>query len=285
MNMAAKRGLRFDEIGYWSEIKLAIVKEYAAAYSQILVGQKKHKLDHVYVDAFAGAGAHVSKKTGEMVPGSPLNALAINPPFEEYHLIDLDGAKVENLRSLVGDRTDVSVHEGDCNEVLLKTVFPRVRYEDFRRGLCLLDPYGLTLLWEVVERAGKMRSLEIFLNFPIMDMNRNALWSDAAGVAKEDADRMTSFWGDDSWKKAAYVEQGNLFGGSDAVKHGGNVRVVEAYRERLKKVAGFKYVPEPMPMRNTTGAVVYYLFFASQNDTGRKIVESIFHKYKTKGAS
>ena len=281
----AKQGLKFDEIGYWSEVKLAIVKEYAAAYSHILVGQKKRKLDHVYVDAFAGAGAHISKATGEMVSGSPLNALAIRPPFKEVHLIDLDGAKVENLRALVGARTDVSIHEGDCNEVLLKTVFPRVLYENFRRGLCLLDPYGLTLRWEVVERAGNMKSMEIFLNFPIMDMNRNALWSDPAGVANEDADRMTSFWGDESWKKAAYGDQGNLFGGSDPVKHGGNERIVQAYRERLKKIAGFKFVPEPMPMRNTKGAIVYYLFFASQNDTGRKIAESIFRKYKTKGAT
>jgi three-Cys-motif partner protein len=281
----AKPGLKFDEIGYWSEVKLAIVKEYAAAYSQILAGQKKHELDHVYVDAFAGAGAHISKTTGEMVQGSPLNALAIDPPFKEFHLIDLDGAKVENLRSLVGARPDVSIHEGDCNDVLLKTVFPRVLYENFKRGLCLLDPYGLTLRWEVIERAGKMRSMEIFLNFPMMDMNRNALWSNPAGVAQEDVDRMTSFWGDESWKTAAYAEQPNLFGGVDPIKYGGNERIVQAYRERLKNVAGFKFVPEPMPMRNTRGAVVYYLFFASQNDTGRKIVESIFHKYRTKGAT
>lgn len=282
--MVAKRGLTFDEIGYWSEVKLAIVKEYATAYSQILTAQVKPKLRHVYVDAFAGTGTHLSKTTGKMIPGSPLNALAIQPPFLEHHLIDLDGAKVENLRAVVGDRADVSIHEGDCNEVLLKTVFPRMRFEDYRRGLCLLDPYGLTLRWDVVERAGKMKSMEIFLNFPIMDMNRNALWSDAGGVAQEDAARMTSFWGDQSWKKAAYAEQPNLFGGVDPIKYGGNDRVVEAYRERLRTVAGFKFVPEPMPMRNTKGAIVYYLFFASQNDTGRRIVESIFHKYKTKGA-
>jgi three-Cys-motif partner protein len=249
--MAAKRGLTFDEIGYWSEVKLAIVREYAGAYSRILSQQKEHKLDHVYVDAFAGAGAHVSKTTGEMVPGSPLNALAIKPPFKEYHLIDLDGAKVENLRSLVGTRADVSIHEGDCNDILLKTIFPRVLYQYYRRGLVLLDPYGLTLRWEVVESAGKMRSIEIFLNFPIMDMNRNALWSNPSGVADEDIARMTSFWGNDSWKKAAYAEQTNIFGGVDPVKHGGNEQIVQAYRERLKRIAGFKYVPQPMPMRNT----------------------------------
>ena len=56
--------------------------------------------------------------------------------------------------------------------------------------------------------------------------------------------------------------------------------VVEAYRERLKKVAGFKYVPKPIPMRNTKGPVIYYLFFASPNATANKIVDYIFNKYR-----
>jgi hypothetical protein len=40
----------FDEIGYWSEIKLEIVRNYASAYSKILTAKK---LSHIYVDAFA----------------------------------------------------------------------------------------------------------------------------------------------------------------------------------------------------------------------------------------
>jgi hypothetical protein len=80
--MAAKRGLTFDKIGYWSEVKLAIVKDYASAYSQILTAQARPKFHHIYVDAFAGTGMHLSKTSGKMVPGSPLNALAIGrlPP-------------------------------------------------------------------------------------------------------------------------------------------------------------------------------------------------------------
>ena len=36
-------GLCFDEIGYWSEIKLDIVKEYAQAYSKILATTRGHR--------------------------------------------------------------------------------------------------------------------------------------------------------------------------------------------------------------------------------------------------
>src|SRR5437870_5806887 len=103
----------FGDIGPWSEVKLDILRKYAAAYSTILKAQPG--LHHVYVDAFAGAGMHVSRMTGEMVAGSPLNALLVQPPFREYHLIDLDGAKAAALRERVADRPNVHVYEGDCN--------------------------------------------------------------------------------------------------------------------------------------------------------------------------
>jgi three-Cys-motif partner protein len=166
-NMRASGPLQFDEIGIWSEIKLAIVREYAAAYSRILAAQNVPTLYHVYVDAFAGAGMHISKTTREFVPGSPLNALAVVPPFREYYLIDLQGAKVDFLRERIGSRNDVHVLHGDCNDVLSKHVFPNIQYKDFRRGLCILDPYGLQLRWEVLKVAGEMGSLDIFLNFPV----------------------------------------------------------------------------------------------------------------------
>jgi len=34
-----KHKIMYDEIGYWSEIKLDIIREYAYAYSQILSSQ------------------------------------------------------------------------------------------------------------------------------------------------------------------------------------------------------------------------------------------------------
>ena len=92
-----------------------------------------------------------------MVLGSPLNALLVRPPFCEYHLIDLDGDKIDGLREIIGSREDVFLHKGDCNEVLLRDVFPKIRRQDFKRALCLLDPYGLSLNWSVIQRAGEMQ--------------------------------------------------------------------------------------------------------------------------------
>lgn len=272
--------LKYDEVGYWSEVKLDIVREYASAYSVIMNNQQFIR-KHLYVDAFAGAGRHISKTTGEFIAGSPLNALLIDPPFSEFHLIDLDGDKANALRGLVGDRADVKIYDEDANDVLIKKVFPLCRYENYVRALCLLDPYALTVDWKVIATAGKMKSVEIFFNFMIMDINMNILKRNPEKVARSQVERMDKAWGDHSWREVAYVNKPTLFG--EIEEKVDNATFAEAFRQRLKKVAGFAYVPEPIPMRNDQGGIVYYLFFASPNKTGARIVNQIFQKYRNKG--
>lgn len=275
-----------SEIGYWSEIKLEIIKEYASAYSTILAKQEHPRLKHVYIDAFSGGGFHVTKTEGGLVWGSPSNALLTNPPFSEYHFIDLDQSNIETLRSLIDSRKlgpynpeTVFTYNADCNQILLEEVFPRVKYEDYKRCLCLLDPYGLHLNWEVIFTAGQMRSIEIFLNFPITDMNRNVLLKDKDKVENSQLERMNRYWGDDSWKEVAYTSNDNLFGFDEKTN---NQVIVDAFVERLKNVAGFKYVPKPIPMKNTKGGVIYYLIFASHKPVATKIVSQIFDKYRNR---
>lgn len=270
--------LEFDEIGYWSEIKLEIVRDYAAAYSTILTNKN---LPHIYVDAFAGAGQHISKSTGEFVPGSPLNALNVRPPFREYHFIDLNASRVESLQHIAGARNDVHVYEGDCNELLAQRIFPTLHFDSYRRALCLLDPYGLDLNWDVMFQAGQLGTIDMFLNFPVMGMNRAVLWRNPDKVSIEQLDRMSAFWGGD-WKEAAYTTERSLFGEPEKES---NDAIAEAFRQRLHNVAGFRKVPEPLPMRNSKGATVYYLFFASQVGVAEKIVTDIFGKYRNRGGA
>ena len=91
----------YDEIGIWSEVKLAIIKDYASAYAKILDATRREKIPSLrwfYIDAYAGPGQHVSKTTGDIVDGSPLIALKTVPPFSEYHFIDADPRRAELLR-------------------------------------------------------------------------------------------------------------------------------------------------------------------------------------------
>ncbi len=270
---------KFDEIGYWSELKLEIVEKYGAAYTKAFANQKG--LKKYYIDAFSGAGVHVSKRTRGQVEGSPARALKVSPPFDHFYFIDMDADKTRYLATLCASRTDVDIHTGDSTPYLTQQLLPTIQYEKYNRALCLLDPYGLHLDWEVMLQAGQSRAVDMFLNFPVMDMNRNAIWRNPDQAPQEGIERMNRFWGDESWKQAAYAEspQHNLFSAPDLVKQS-NDSVVAAFRDRLKKVAGFKVVPEPLPMKNSNNAVVYYLFLASPKTVAQKIINDIFEKYR-----
>lgn len=274
------RPFRFDAIGAWSELKLEIIEKYGAGYTKAFAKTRNPK--KYYIDGFSGAGIHLSKKTKAPIEGSPARALKITPPFDAFYFIDLNADKTDYLRAICGDRSNVHIHTGDCNEYLTKQLLPTIQYKKFNRALCLLDPYGLDLDWDVVRQAGQSEAVDMFLNFPVMDMNRNAIWRNPDKAPAGGVERMNKFWGDASWRQAAYTEarQGNLFG-PEMVKQG-NDQIVAAFRDRLKKVAGFAHVPEPLPMRNSRKAVVYYLFFASSKAVADKIITDIFRSYEAR---
>jgi three-Cys-motif partner protein len=118
------------------------------------------------------------------------------------------------------------------------------------------------------------------LNFPVVDINRNVLWRHPEGVDPADLRRMNEFWGDDSWRQIAYTTKRDLFGHLEKEE---NEVVAEGFRQRLLKIAGFRHAPEPLPMRNTKGATVYYLFFASHKPAAENIITDIFNKYRHRG--
>jgi len=212
--------------------------------------------------------------------GSPLIALNAVPPFKEYHFIDEDPGRAAQLRSYAPHRSDVHVYEGDCNDIIPK-ILPLARHEDYKRALCFLDPYGIDIHWAIVRALGEMKSAEIFLNFMVMDMNMNVLLHHPENAVPSQIERMNRFWGDESWRNVIYTSQATFFGSDEQVKLAdSNAKIAEAYRKRLKELAGFEFVPAPLPFLNENGATIYYLFFASPNKTGHKIVGDIFDKYR-----
>ena len=272
-------GFRFDEVGEWSVLKQDIIEQYGSAYTKAF-NVRGRQLKKYYIDGFSGAGVHVVKRTREQIEGSPARALKIIPPFDGFYFIDLDKDKAAYLQKQCEGRSNVQIINDDAN-ASLRTLLPTIQYEKYNRALCVLDPYGLHLDWEVMQLAGQSRAVDMFLNFPVMDMNRNAIWRSPERVPPEGIERMNRFWGDQSWKQAAYAKsrQSDLFSEPDDEKQP-NSAIVAAFRQRLNKVAGFEFVPEPLPMVNSRNAVVYYLFFASPKPVAQDIITDIFKKHR-----
>src|SRR5206468_3712616 len=114
---------------------LEIVEKYGAAYTGAFANQKS--LKKYYIDAFSGAGIHLSKRTQTQVEGSPARALKVSPPFDHFYFIDMDANKTKHLATLCAGRTDVDIHTGDATLYLTQTLLPTIKYEKFNRALCL----------------------------------------------------------------------------------------------------------------------------------------------------
>ena len=83
----------------------SLYPQYGAAYTGAF--SRHPRLKKIYVDAFSGAGAHISKSSGSQIEGSPARALKISPPFDGFFFIDMNEKKTAHLKSLCGSRGDV----------------------------------------------------------------------------------------------------------------------------------------------------------------------------------
>jgi three-Cys-motif partner protein len=267
--------LELDKLQPWSRIKHEIIEKYARAYTRILRGQSWAKR-YLYIDAFAGAGVALNPGSDVYEAAGALRILDVDPPFSEYHFIELNKDKANILQCLSRDRPEVTVHIGDYRDVL-PTLLPRCRYEKFARALCLLDPYGLSVDYELLQKLGQAKSIEIFFNFMLVAANRNALWDDPTRVSPQRRSLMMRVWGNPGWIQELYTSQNGLFG--PLHKKRSNEEVIAAYRKRLK-AAGFSYVPVPIAMRNRLNAPIYFLFFCSPKVVAQDIVTDIFAQYR-----
>lgn len=151
-----------DAIPYWPQLKLDIVRRYGAAYSTI--ASRQPGLAHYWIDGFVRSGADGAGR--DFVPGSALNALLVTPPFHHHHLVNLDGQRAGALRRAVDGRADVTLHEGTGSRALIDDILPRVRQEDYRRALCVLDPCAPGPDWRAIEMAGRLKTIDLFAVFP-----------------------------------------------------------------------------------------------------------------------
>ena len=259
----------------WSELKAEIVRRYASAWAQVM--SRQAGLAYYYIEGFSRPSWYLPELFEGFLPTSVLQATVVEPRFRHYFLVDLDGGPATELRDLVAG-ADVTLLEGDGNALLLEDVLPRVRAEDYRRALCVLDPPALGLDWRVLEAAGRLRTIDLFVTLPVVDEHGAPLWTAARQNAQQAA-RMTRAWGDDSWREAVTAPARAKAGAAGAVGGPGaaHAAIAAAFARRLREVARFGNVLAPLPIPDRTGATtVGYLFFASRTDTANHVLEEIF---------
>ena len=273
-----------DIIGPWSENKLALLGKYLHAYTAIMHGQAWCRNGYHYIDAFAGTGKPRARDEERYVDGSPRVALSIQYPFNSYTFIEKAPWRVQRLQELQKEfpAQNIRIREADCNQVITTEITPLIRYERFNRGLIFLDPFSMDVEWSTIQQIAETRALEIFMNFPVMALNRTALPNAPAELTPVQIERMNRFWGSTQWRGDIYEEIPSLFGPVEKkTRRTTGDRLGRLFKKRLEEV--FTCVTDPLEMTNSKNAPIYCLIFAGHNDTGATIMRSIFESYRRWG--
>lgn len=219
--------------------KLDVVAKYLAAYVTVM---KKQDFRLVYVDGFAGSGASLPKgevqvpldptlfPSADFVEGSPVRALTVDPPFDQYLFIDKNNQNVQSLSRLRSDfqNRNIDVVHGDTNDRLVEFC-NRLIHERLDRAVVFLDPFGLSVRWDTIEKIASTKKVDLWYLVPVDGMSRQIKddGSFLPGAAKID-----ELWGSTAWRTKAVRQadvSNDLFGGVD---------------ERLEKIAKAKQFSE-----------------------------------------
>jgi three-Cys-motif partner protein len=129
-----------------------------------------------YVELYAGPGRLLDQSTGLELPGSPIEALRVRAPFDEYVFCDFDGDCVAALderaqREPVGSRAEV--RHGDPTD----THHLEYIASQFDRGslvIVYLDPARpQDMTWETVDLlATKLPNVDLIINLPVNSLQR-----------------------------------------------------------------------------------------------------------------
>lgn len=271
-----------DLIGRWSVEKLVLLRKYLKAYVKVL-----RKCDwckgYEYIDGFAGTGKPKTRDEETYVDGSPRVALALQYPFTKYHFIESTEWRIKKLEEMKKEFPDrqIEIYPGDCNKMLREQIVPTLPRSSYKRAIAFLDPFGMQLEWDTLNEIAQTRAIEVFINLPVMAINRNVRRrreEDITPAARECMDRL---WGTADWTAEVYEEEQTLFGPERVrIKQSGK-DLGRRFRNRLMEI--FPNCTMPVLMTNSKNAPLYCLIFAGHNNTGVKIANSIFGRFERMG--
>jgi three-Cys-motif partner protein len=164
-----------DDVGAWVEDKHRLVSLYETLFS---TGMKRKWEKRVYIDLFSGPGLVRIRGTRKFLWGSPILALRVKDPFDEYIFCESNANALYALRQRVDklfSDAKVSYVRGDCNEKTEEICgkIPRPSKDSKVLSFCFVDPYDLSVKFSTIRKiADKFVDFLILLALG-MDASRN----------------------------------------------------------------------------------------------------------------
>ncbi len=275
--------------GNHTKIKLEVVRLYIDFYTRVL---KKQPFKLIYVDPFAGSGdceIKISAKRKDIntidafentehepsltntatIDGSAKIALNIDRLFDEYHFVEENAKRYEQLESLKAQHNDkvIYLYKGDANQKLLK-ILQEVNWKN-TRAIIFIDPYGMETEWETLVAIANTKAVDLWYLFPLSGVYRQAA-NNYGSMDKGKIEAINRMLGTDEWQTTFYEsKQDDMFGSEPLLQRTADIDdIVRFTQERLSSI--FAEVPEPKLLPDT-GPVMFALFFSVANPRAASI--------------
>lgn len=270
--------------GYWTRAKLAILADYLPAFVTASSGRAT---EFVYLDAFAGEGRGVDRLTGEEFNGSSRIALEVAEAGGFTRLRYFEQAararELEEKFIVEYPGRDIKVYGGDCNVEIPKAL-DELNALRWAPTFAFIDPDGMEFAWETLQRLADHKrgyrsvsstkreyKVELWLLFPTSGIIRT-LALDSRKMRPQDEERATRLYGTDAWRA---IYDGRVEGKISPAT--AKDEYVNLLRWRLATDLGYART-HPLELKNTGGATLYHMIFATDNEAGDKIMSDLYRK-------
>lgn len=269
--LAEDDGLPARTFGKWTTVKLDYLQRYIDLFEKSMRG--KSWCARCYIDLYAGTGKFQLEGQCNFHLGSALLALTTKHPFTHYFFVEKSQENFDILcqRCEGATQTKKKILCGDANlrvkEIVdeIKSIeHNRLRDEWSSLNLAFLDPDGLELEWETIEKLASVRKMDLIIYYSQSGLTRN--FENCISLdADTDIDR---FFGDREWR--------NIYKTSQSSVHR---KLIDHYKHKLSRL-GYLDIRdvedslEPL-MKNSKDAPLYRLIFASKHERGHEFWKKI----------
>ena len=251
----------------YAKDKLTILKGYMGRFTTAMKDKKWRALN--YIDLQAGPGKNRFSPSGDVMLGSPLLALTTRFAFDSLFLIEMGAQEFGALKARVGSsdlKVRAQLYNEDCNVAVNRIVNVISQVDGkFISGkwpslnLAFLDPEGLEIQWQTVEKLAGLSRMDLIINFSTSGITRNA---GLAANTEEDTS-VDRFFGTRDWRS---VYEDARDGGSTVVRR----TLIDFYLGRLHDMGYVETKREEKEFKNQRNVQIYTMIFASKNDLGVK---------------
>lgn len=293
--------------GSWTEQKLDCFESYVKAYLTIMnVYRDKFNWKLIYFDGFAGSGDRgdnlsqeeetalqadmfaddwVQEREVNLYQGAAERVVRLEEKmrgFDFYYFVEKNESKCAMLDLKLAQYVTKGFKNccsGDANDWAKKLGDALHRDSKFK-SLCLLDPFGMSIKWDTIERLSG-NGVDLWILVPTGVIINRLVKRDGTLMHTEKLEEFFGMSKEDihDWFYERRQEV-DLFGDMQEwyeKKDNSIQRIADLFCERLGEL--FKYVtPEPLVMRNRNNVPIFHFVCASNNQTAVKIASDIIDK-------